>query len=296
MKIMKFQGVIPALITPVDENGKLNKTALKELLEAQIKEGADGFYVGGATGEGVILDADVLRDLMKESVSIVNHRVPVIIHIARMNNHEMIEMAKYAEKVGADAVSAIPPIFYKYDEDSIYAYYKRLADSVGLPIVIYNNPNTGVTFTDDLLYRLFGTIPSITAIKWTNYDFTAVLRLKDRFPDACVINGPDEMLLMGLAAGCDACIGTTYNFQLTRIKNIYNAFRAGNIEEARREQTVACKIINVMLKNNVLKCTRLILARRGFATGIPMFPMLPYASKAEEDKILAELKAAGLEI
>ena len=145
---MRFQGVIPALLTPVNENGDLCVKGLEQLIEKLISEGADGFYVGGATGEGIILDASVLKDLIDHTMRITAGRVPCIFHIARTNFREALELAAYAESRGAAAISAIPPIFFKYTEDDIVAYYKRLAESVSIPVVIYNNPNTGVTFTD----------------------------------------------------------------------------------------------------------------------------------------------------
>lgn len=291
---MKFEGVMPALITPMTKDEKLNRPVLRQLIEDLIAQGADGFYIGGATGEGIVISAELHRELTRESIAIVNGRVPCIVHVARMNYEEMIGLAQYAERVGATAVSAIPPLFYKYGDDGIYAYYKELCDSVKIPVVIYNNPNTGVTFTTPLLARLFS-IENLTAIKWTNYDFSSVLQLKDIVPDVNIINGPDEMLLMGLAAGCDACIGTTYNFQLPLIKKIYNAYRAGDLALARALQTRVSKLVQVMIPWNVIMCTKLILSKQGYDINYPVHPMQGYTGEQEE-RLMQELLAAGLEL
>ena len=289
---MNFQGVMPALITPVTKDGKLNQVELKHLIEDLIAQGADGFYIGGATGEGIVLSKELHKELTTESLRIIAHRVPGIIHVARMNFEEMIELAQYAEQEGAEAISAIPPLFYNYGDDGIYAYYKKLAESVQIPVVIYNNPNTGVTFTTPLLKRLFD-IPNITAIKWTNYDFSSVLQLRDQAKDVQVINGPDEMLLMGLAAGCEACIGTTYNFQLPLIKQIYNAYRNGDLDEARRLQTTVSKIVNVMIPRNVIMATKFILSKQGYDVNYPLYPMQGF-TKEQEEALLSDLLEAGL--
>lgn len=289
-----FQGVMPALITPLTKDGQLNKSVLKKLIEDLIAKGADGFYIGGATGEGLVLSAELHKELTRESIAIVNGRVPCIIHVARMVYTEMIELAQYAEQMGAAAVSAIPPMFYQYGNDGIYAYYKGLCDSVDIPVVIYNNPSTGVAFSMDLLTRLFA-IENLTAIKWTNYDFYSVLRLKSACPEANIINGPDEMVLEGLAAGCDACIGTTYNFQLPIFKKIYNAFHAGNMEEARALQTRVCNIVGILVKYNVIMGTKVILSRQGYDVNYPVYPMQSM-SREDEDKMMTELLAAGLEL
>jgi N-acetylneuraminate lyase len=224
----------------------------------------------------------------------VKGRVPCIFHVARTSNREMLELARYAEEMGAAAISAIPPIFFKYTEDDIVAYYKRLAESVSIPVVIYNNPNTGVTFTQKLLKKLFS-IPNITAIKWTNYDFAAVMQLKSEFPWVNVINGPDEMLLLGLNAGCDAGIGTTYNFQLPTMKGIYQAFQGGDLAEAQRLQTLACNVIGAIRPRNIILATRTIVSAQGVDVGTPLFPQLPYSTD-EKENLLADVKNAGLKI
>lgn len=292
--MIKFHGVLPALLTPVNKEGNLNVNALEQLIEKLLAEGADGFYIGGATGEGIILDGEVLKDLIRHSMRIVAGRVPCIFHIARTNFREALELARYAEEHGAAAISAIPPIFFKYTEDDIVAYYKRLAESVKIPLMIYNNPNTGVTFTQPLLKRLFA-IPNITAIKWTNYDFCAVMQLKSALPEVNVVNGPDEMALLGLTAGCDACIGTTYNFQLPTIKGIYEAFQRGDIAEALRLQTLACNVIGAIRPRNIILATRTIVSAQGVDVSTPMFPQQPYSNE-EATSLINAVRAAGLQI
>ena len=292
--MIKFKGVLPALLTPVNEAGDLNVKGLEQLIEKLLTEGADGFYVGGATGEGIILDSTVAKDLIRETMRIVAGRVPCIFHVARTNFREALELARYAEAQGAAAISAIPPIFFKYTDDDIVAYYKRLAESVSIPLVIYNNPNTGVTFTQNLLNRLFA-IPNITAIKWTNYDFSAVMQLKSAHPEVNVINGPDEMALLGLTAGCDACIGTTYNFQLPTIKGIYEAFERGDIAEARRLQTLVCNVIGAIRPRNIILATRTIVTAQGVDVSTPMFPQQPYSNE-EAANLINAVRAAGLRI
>ena len=290
---MKFTGVMPALITCMDENGNLNRPVLEKLLEDLIAQGADGFYVCGATGEGLTISKQLHMDMTRETIKIVAGRVPCIVHVARMNVEEMLELAAYAESVGADAISAVPPLFYKYDNDGIYAYYKRLCESVKIPVVIYNNPNTGVSFGIDLLERLFS-IPNLTSIKWTNSDFFTVLRLKERVPEANVINGPDEMLAMGLAAGCDACIGTTYNFQLPIIKAIFKAFKENRPDEARELQMKADKIIGALISRNTIMATKLLMDRMGYDVYHAVFPMQKFSPEVEELQ-LRELREAGFE-
>ncbi|MBO5195757.1 MAG: dihydrodipicolinate synthase family protein [Clostridia bacterium] len=292
---MKFTGVMPALITPLTDEGKLNRDVLERLIEDLIAQGADGFYIGGATGEGIILDVDVHKELTTESIKIVNGRVPCIVHIARMNYNEMVDLAVHAEKAGADAISAIPPLFYQYDHQAIYNYYEGLSNAINIPIMIYNNPNTGVHFSAEQVAELYN-IKNVTAIKWTNYEFYQVMRILDLTNDEFnVISGPDEMLLCGLAAGADGCIGTTYNFLMPEVRAVYDAFRAGDMEGARKAQTVVSTIVDELIKYNVVLATKVILEAKGYDVNHPLYPMHDYTPE-QKAEMLANLQKAGLKL
>ena len=291
---MKFQGVMPAIITPIDKNGKLNVVELEKMLERFIAEGADGFYVLGGTGEGILVSKELHKEMTRETLRIVNHRVPCIVHVARINNDEMIELAKYAESLGADALSAIPPIYYRYSEDDIYKYFKDVCDAVKIPLLIYNNANIGVSFSDALFERLFA-IPNLTGIKWTNPNYLQVIALRDKHPELNIINGPDELLLLGLTAGCDAGIGTTYNFMVPTYRKIYDNFKAGNYEEAYKYQTLATKIILAIAPYNALRATKFLLSVQGLDVNYNFNPSTEYTEE-EKSAILAAARAAGLEI
>ena len=291
---MKFEGILPAIITPIDKDGKLNVKELERMLERFIAEGADGFYVLGATGEGVIVSKELHMEMTRETLRIVNHRVPCIVHVARINNDEMLELAKYTESLGAEALSAIPPIFYKYRECDIYNYFKALCDTVKIPVLIYNNPNTGVAFSDALLEKLFS-IPNLTGIKWTNPNYLQVIALRDAHPELNIINGPDELLLLGLTAGCDAGIGTTYNFMVPLFKKVYENFKAGNVTEAKKYQTLVTKIILAIIPFGALRATKYLLSVQGLDVNYNFNPTGSYTDE-EKAAILAAVREAGLEI
>ena len=122
-----FKGIIPALVTPINEKGEINSSVLEKLVADLLNTGADGFYLCGATGEGLNLTTVQHKEMVRQTIEIVGGRVPCIVHCARTVYSEMIELAQYAQNLGASAISAIPPIFFKYDEDEIYSYYKGLA-------------------------------------------------------------------------------------------------------------------------------------------------------------------------
>ena len=119
---MKFEGIMPALVTPLNEDETINVKVLKELIDYQLDLGADGFYVGGATGEGLAISTEQRMILAEESVKAIDHRKPCIFQVAAADFHDAVALAKYAEKVGADAISATPPLFFRYDENDVYNY------------------------------------------------------------------------------------------------------------------------------------------------------------------------------
>lgn len=291
--MMKFKGVMPALVTPLNADETLNVPVLHKLLDDLLEKGADGFYIGGATGEGIALRQEVREQLAEEAVKHVNHRKPCIIHIASTDFSEAIALAKHAEKCGADGVSAIPPIFFGYDENEVYNYYKALAEASNLPMMIYYNPNANFTVNADFAARAFG-IENVTAIKWTSSDYYGMLMLKDLTNGAMnIINGKDEMLLMGLSAGADGGIGTTYNIQMENIKKVYELFKAGDMAAAQEAQIKADRIIRALLRNKTIPATKAVLEMMGHNVGDAVFPNKRYDA-ADKQRIYNDLKAAGL--
>ena len=166
---------MPALITPFNADNKtINEKGTKDLIDLHLRQGADGFYVLGSTGEGVIMGQEERMHMCEVAVNHVNKRKPVICHIASVNLNEAIELARHAEKAGADAVSAIPPLVFVKDNEGLYNYYKALAGSVNIPFIIYNFPGIQANMSVDLIAKLFK-IDNITGIKWSINDFYGII-------------------------------------------------------------------------------------------------------------------------
>ena len=291
--INKISGVMPALVTPLN-NDKINQEALKKLIGFLLKQKAKGFYIGGATGEGLLLSLDERKKLCEKSIDYIGGECTKIVHITDMNYKNTIELAKHAEACGADAISAIPPIYFSYDDEDIYNYYKNIAASVNIPVMIYYALSANRVMPTRLFKRLFE-IDNITSVKWTNSNYYKVIELKSECPKASVINGPDEMLLCGLAAGADGGIGSTYNIMLPTYQKIYELYKKGEMKKALAEQTKADKVISVMLNHVVIPSVKLVLREMGIDVGEAASPQKQY-SKEEQAAIIKELKDAGLEI
>jgi len=291
----RFKGVIPALVSPLDENERINVPVLRRLIEDLLAKGVDGFYLCGATGEGLALSVEERMRLAEEAIDAVGHRCPCIVQVAATDFQNAVALAKHAERVGADAISATAPLFFQYDKDDVYAYYKSLAAAVGIPLMAYYSPAAGFAFDAEFAARLF-TIDNVTAIKWTSSDYYRMMRLRELTQgEMNILNGPDEMLLMGLSAGADGGIGTTYNFMPDIILSIYRSFIEGRLSEARKWQDDACHIIAALHKYKTIPATKVILEAMGYAVGEATFPMTRY-TEAEKRQIISDFCRAGLNI
>ena len=291
----RFTGILPALVTPLTADERINVPTLHKLIKYFIENGADGFYVGGATGEGLALRTEERMILAEEAVRAAEGKKPCIVQVAATDFNDAILLAKQAESCGADAISATPPLFFGYDDEAVYQYYKALANAVHIPVMIYYNPNAGFRVSAEFAARCHE-VDNITAIKWTCSNYDEMLRLKDLTQgDMNILNGPDQMLLMGLNAGADGGIGTTYNFMLDRFLEIYRAFHAGEISVAQRVQTETDRVIKAVCNYPLIPATKALLEAMGFDVGNATFPMarLDAAKKAA---LLADSRAAGLKI
>lgn len=290
---MKFEGIMPALITPLDENGKVNEKATRELVEYQLGQGAYGFYILGSTGEGLLLTEEERMKMCEIVVSQVNKRKPVICHIAAMNFEEAKRLCAHAKSCGADALSAIPPIFFKYSQDDIFNYYKTLAEVTDLPFIMYNHPSANGGMDAETVANMYNEIDNITGVKWTVNNYYQVLRLKDMtHGEMNIINGPDEMLVSGLAAGADAGIGTTYNVMLPQYIEIYKNFKAGNIEKAHEIQKQVNRVVTCIIKHRTIPATKQMCKMLGFDAGQAVYPQKQFGD-AEIDALKKDLDEIG---
>ena len=288
----KFKGVIPALVSPLNADETINSAVLKRLTDDLLQAGADGFYIGGATGEGIALNTKERMVLAETAVDAVSKRKPCIVHVASTNFNDAILLSKHAEEIGADAISAIPPLFFQYDEDDVYNYYKALANAVHIPLMIYFNPAAGFSINAKFAAKMFQ-IDTITSIKWTSSDYFGMMALKDlTHGEMNIINGPDEMLLMGLSAGADGGIGTTYNFMLPLIRGIYDNYVDQNMEKAQQYQTKVCRIIRQLSGIPIIPATKAILEHMGYEVGNAAFPQKRLTDE-QKAAVIQKILAAG---
>ena len=267
----KFKGLFTAQLTPFTADGKINEKALEQLIKNNIKMGVKGFYVGGTTAEAFLMSADERKYLLELVKSMAEDKT-IIAHIGSLNEAEAISLAQHAEKTGADAISSVAPFYYKFTFNEIKNYYNRVADSVSIPMLVYNFPmNTGVTMTMKELGEFFKD-DKFFGFKHTSSDFFTLEQVKANFPEKIALNGFDEMVLAGLSMGADGGIGSTYNFMADKFVKIRELFMENKIAEAQEIQHTVNKIVAVLFRLGLMPAQKEVLNQMGLDFGVCRHP------------------------
>lgn len=245
---------------------------MKKIIDMHIEQGAEGFYVMGGTGEGIATAREGREIMCELCVQYNAGRKPIINHIASTDFNEAVALAKHSERVGCDAIAAIPPVFLRYSAADLYEYYKKLAASVHLPLIVYYHPGAQANMSAELIARIFQ-IDNVTGVKWSSNNFFELMKLKDLTKgEMNIINGPDELLVLGLAAGADAGIGSTYNIMLPEFVDIYNYFKNGDIQKARETQFKVNCVIEFLIASGLIPSVKYGVELMGIKAGDGRFP------------------------
>ena len=281
----QYKGIFTALLTPFDQNNRINEKELEKLVKFNLDKGVKGFYVGGSTAEAFLLSTDERKQIM----DVVKSTAPdatLIAHIGSINEGEATALALHAKQAGYDAISSVAPFYYKFTFAEIKDYYFRLADAAEMPMLVYHFPafsgvNMGIKEMGQFLSdeRFLG-------IKYTSNDFFTMEQCKANFPEKIVYNGFDEMFLAGLSMGADGGIGSTYNFMADKFVKIKALFEAGEIEQAQAVQKQANHIITILCQIGVMQAEKEVLNQLGFDFGVCRHPF--GEPTAEQKELIAK--------
>lgn len=279
----RFRGVFSALITPMRANGQIQYTALEELVELQLSEGVEGFYVCGSSGEALLLSTMERKMVLNAVQKSVGGRVPVLAHVGTIRTDEAIDLAKHAADVGVDAISLIPPYYYRFSMDEICGYYEDVAAAVpGMPVILYNIPQfTGVSFHKDNAARLLDN-PQFIGVKHTSQNLYDLERIHSAYPDKVLFNGFDEQFLAALSMGAVATIGTTVNVFAPLFVKLKQYFLEGKIDAARVEQTHINANVEAMLKVGIFNAVKYACTLKGIDCGSCRSPFRPLSAEDQE--------------
>lgn len=288
--LSKITGVLPALVTPFDENENFDEGRMRSIVDFLIGRGVDGLYVTGSTGEAFMMSPEERKRALEVVTDEVKGRVPVIAHIGAISTHLSIDLARHAEKVGADALSSVPPFYWGFSQDQVVSYYSDITASTGLPMCAYNVPLAGL-FGFDMIKRL-AEIPGVEGIKYTAPTHHDIMRIKAEIgSDFIIYSGADEMAISGLAFGADGIIGSFYNTIPEVYLALYAAVKAGDMVKAKALQEVGNAIIFFTLARNPIAAIKRSMAWQGADAGYCRKPFGNFYTEAEEDKLKAEFRA-----
>jgi len=230
-----FRGSMVAIVTPFDSQGRFDEDTYRQLIEFQLENGTDVIVPCGTTGESATLDFDEHDRVIKVCIEQVDKRVPVLAGTGANNTAEAIQLSQSAKQMGADGLLLVCPYYNKPSQEGIYQHYKKLAETVALPQVLYNVPGrTGVNMTADTTARL-AEIPNIVAIKEASGDLTQIGQILAKAGDKIeVISGDDFLTYPMMAIGATGVISVSANAIPGQVKAMVDAAAAGNHAVARK--------------------------------------------------------------
>ena len=230
----KWEGVMPAVTTQFNSNDELDLDMFKVNIQAQLEAGVQGIVLGGTLGEASTLTEEEGRKLTRETVAIVAGKIPVLMNIAEQTTKAAIALAKFAKEDGASGLMMLPPMRYKASDAEIVHYFKSVANSTSLPIMIYNNPvDYKLVVTLDMFQELLDACPNIQAVKESTRDTTNITRIKNRFGNRlAIMTGVDTLALESLVLGADGWVAGLVDAFPAETVAIYTLVKAGKVQEA----------------------------------------------------------------
>lgn len=226
-------GIIPAVITPLTREGKLNEKALRKLIDYLISEGVHGLFVSGTTGEFYGLTPEEKKQIFNITMDEAKGRVPVYAGTNGITTRETVLLTHLAETCNVDAVSVLTPMFLAPDQEQLFNHYRTIAENTGLPVVLYNNPpKTGVSLNPLTVSRL-AAIPNIAGIKDSSGDMTITaeyIRLTKGLNDFSVLVGRDTLIYGALCYGAAGSIAACANVAPGLCVEIYEKYMTGDLK------------------------------------------------------------------
>ncbi|KJS21027.1 MAG: hypothetical protein VR72_12420 [Clostridiaceae bacterium BRH_c20a] len=292
MNVEKFRGVYPAVITPFTKEGKVDEERLRAYIEYLIKD-VDGLFLCGSYGSGPIMTMDERKRVAEVTMEVAKGKKPVIIHIGCSDTASTLELAKHAEELGADAIAAVTPFYYKHLINVIKEHYKAIIDAVEIPVLLYNNPKySNFSVSGDLLAELAEM--GLQGVKDSSADIALFYEYMAKVtkPDFLFLIGSQTHLVPSVVGGAHGCVSGLSNAFPLFIKGIYEKCISGNFEEAVALQKKANMLRTVTGSGIPIPFYHAVLPMLGVDVGYPKKPFLPIEKEEVERirKVLVETK------
>jgi len=284
---IQWNGVMPAVTTKFSDDDTLDLVNFEINIKAQLDAGVNGIILGGTLGEASTLTAEEKKILIEKTVEIVQGKVPVIINIAEQSTKDAIEAARLAKEYGAEGLMMLPPMRYKADDRETVTYFKKVANSTSLPIMIYNNPvDYGIEVTLDMFEEL-AECKNIQAVKESTRDISNISRFKNRFKKRfALLCGVDTLALESILMGADGWVaGLVCAFPAETVA-IYSLAKAGRNLEAIEIYRWFLPLLELDINTKLVQNIKLAEVATGIGTENVREPRLPLIGE-ERKKVLA---------
>lgn len=285
MKV-EWKGVYPAITTKFTPNDELDLTAYDKNIEAQLEAGIDGLILGGSLGEASVLTEEEKFVLLEHTIDLVDGKIPLVLNIAEQSTKVAISIARRAEQLGADALMLLPPMRYKADDRETVTYFKEIAASSSLPVMIYNNPvDYKIEVTLDMFAEL-AEYENIQAVKESTRDVANITRMFNRFGDRFrVMCGVDPLAMESLVMGADGWVAGLVDAFPKETVAIYRLVKSGRYEEALAIYRWFHPVLELDIHPKLVQYIKLAEVQTGIGTETVRRPRLSIEG-AERERVL----------
>ena len=290
-----FKGAGVAIVTPFHEDGSVNYEKFAESIEEQIAGGTDAIIVCGTTGESACLSEKEHTEVIRFCIKQVNKRIPVVAGTGSNCTETAIYLSQEAEKDGADGILTVSPYYNKATQNGLYAHYKKIAESVKIPMILYNVPSrTGCNIAPETVVRLCRDVPNIVGVKEASGNISQVARLMS-LADGCVdlYSGNDDQIIPLMSLGGIGVISVLSNVAPHQTHDICQKFFDGDIAGAAKAQLDAIELIDALFCEVNPIPVKTALNLMGKEAGPLRMPLSPMEDKNKE-KLAAAMKNYGI--
>ena len=293
LSIAHLSGYAPALPTPFDENDRVDQPAFERMCQLQVDAGATALVVGGTSGEAPTLSHGEHTEIVAVAVDAADGRVPVIAGTESNSTSKAIELTQDAEAAGADAALCVVPYYNKPTQAGMYAHFCAIAQSTGLPIILYDVPSRTVCgLADETIARLVAEMPQFIGLKDASGDLTRPQRLRACLrPGFRLMSGDDATAPQFIALGGDGCISVTSNVAPGLCRDMYVCAKGGEVARAQRLGVEVERLTAALLRETSPAPLKYALSRLGLMLPRVRLPLVePTAQcRSELDIILSDL-------
>ena len=288
-----FEGIIPAHVTPMGTDGRLNEAAFREVMEFNIQAGVNGFWVAGGTGESVLLDDEENMRIAQIAVDQNRGRVKNIMHVGAVTTLRAAKLAESAARAGVEAICCVPPFFYRPNDDAIVEHYRAVGAAADLPLFLYNLPgSTGVEITPDMMKKIQDGVPQLKGLKHSALTFGNVRDFADMGLD--VLIGSSLLMLPALTIGASGCVDGPPNVAPELWVEIRDAYEAGDLPRAEEAQKRVTQLVSLIRGFGMHAVIKVLLSERlGIDCGEPRLPIPPLTPEIRAE-VLRRAEALGV--